>query len=45
MPTLADLAGAPENMSAYRQYSLACMEAGRTPLSYEAWVKAGKPAA
>lgn len=44
MPTLADLAGPTQNMGQYRAYVIACGEMGKTPLSYEQWVKAGKPA-
>lgn len=30
--------------AAYMMYAEACMAAGKTPLTYAEWVKAGKPA-
>lgn len=42
--TLSDLASAGMgDMGAYREYVIACAEVGKTPLSFEQWVKAGKP--
>lgn len=37
--SLADLA----STTTYREYCMACMEEGRTPMSQAEWVKAGKP--
>jgi hypothetical protein len=41
--TLADLAGGMANETSYRDYQIACMESGRTPMPHAEWVKAGKP--
>jgi hypothetical protein len=44
MPSLTDLAtGGLGDVVAYRKYVIACAEVGKTPLSMESWVKAGKP--
>ena len=45
MATLMDLVGgsAMGDMGAYREYVITCAELGKTPLPYEAWIKAGKP--
>jgi hypothetical protein len=42
--TLAELAGGmTEGSGTYRDYQIACMEMGKTPLPHAEWVKAGKP--
>jgi hypothetical protein len=42
--TLADLAGNMASEGTYRDYQIACMEMGKTPMPHSEWVKSGKPA-
>lgn len=47
MPSLAELFpqnGIGSDLIDYRHYVLACQEKGKTPLSQQEWVKAGRPA-